>query len=160
VQSADAFVRVTAARGVDLAAGRLVPNPEKKPKMGRVVRDVAPVHAGAKDWCPSAHSPKTGLMYIPHVTMAMDREGVEANYVAGTPYVGVNTRMYPDPVDPGNGNMGAFTAWDPVQRKRVWRIGEKFPCWSGACATPGGVVFYGTMDGFFKAVDARTGDVG
>ena len=31
--------------------------------------------------------------------------------------------------------------------------------WGGALATTGGVVFYGTLDGWFKAVDARTGKV-
>jgi PQQ-dependent dehydrogenase (methanol/ethanol family) len=157
VLSADPFVRNTAAKGVDPASGRLILNKEKEPKMGRVVRDVTPVHAGAKDWCPGAFSPKTGLLYLPHMTMAMDWEGVEANYIAGTPYVGANTRMYADPVDPGDGSRGRLTAWDPVQRKRVWKIDEKFPCWSGVCATAGGVIFYGTMDGLFKAVDAKTG---
>lgn len=53
--------------------------------------------------------------------------------------------------------MGAFTAWDPLKKERRWRISERFPVWSGALATAGGVVFYGTMDGWFKAVDASTG---
>jgi glucose dehydrogenase len=48
-------------------------------------------------------------------------------------------------------------AWDPVARRKVWTIDEKFPAWSGALATAGDVVFYGTMDGYFKAVDARSG---
>lgn len=38
-------------------------------------------------------------------------------------------------------------------------IKENFPVWSGVCATAGDVTFYGTMDGWFKAVHARTGDV-
>ena len=36
---------------------------------------------------------------------------------------------------------------------------EDFPVWSGALVTAGDVVFYGTMDGWFKAVDAKTGAV-
>lgn len=157
VLSATPFVRVTAYKGVDLKTGKLLPNPDKRPKIGVVIRDIAPIHAGGKDWQPSAFSPKTGLLYIPHQTMAMDWEGVEANYIAGTPYVGANSKMYPDPVDPGDGSRGAFTAWDPVAKKPAWRVKEKFPVWSGACATAGGVVFYGTMDRWFKAVDATTG---
>jgi glucose dehydrogenase len=51
------------------------------------------------------------------------------------------------------------TAWDPVARGAAWRIREKFPVWSGVLATAGDVVFYGTMDGAFKAVDARSGDM-
>ena len=53
--------------------------------------------------------------------------------------------------------MGAFIAWDAATGHRVWEMQEKFPVWSGALATAGDVVFYGTLDGWFKAVDARTG---
>jgi lanthanide-dependent methanol dehydrogenase len=159
VISATPFVRITASLGVDPKNGRLIHNEIKKPVMGKVVKDIAPVAPGAKDWQPAAWSPKTKLFYIPHQTMSMDYEGTEANYVAGTPYVGVNAKYYADPVDPGDGSMGAFTAWDPIEKKRVWRITEKFPVWSGACATAGDVVFFGTMDGWFKAAHAKTGEV-
>ena len=57
---------------------------------------------------------------------------MEVNYIAGTPYVGANVKTYADPVDPGDGSRGAFTAWDPVAKKPVWRIKEKFPVWCGA----------------------------
>ena len=57
------------------------------------------------------------------------------------------------------GHRGEFTAWDPVAGKAVWKIKESFPVWSGAAATAGDVVFYGTMDGWFKAVHARTGEL-
>ena len=83
----------------------------------------------------------------------MDWEGTEANYIAGTPYVGVDAKYYAGP----GGNMGFFTAWDPVRNGPAWQIPEKYPVWSGASATAGDVVFYGTMEGWFKAVDAKTG---
>jgi glucose dehydrogenase len=85
--------------------------------------------------------------------MTMDIEGLEANYIAGTPYVGTNNRFYAGP----GGNRGEFFAWDPVRRRKVWSIRERFPVWSGAVVTAGDVVFYGTMDRWFKAVDASTG---
>ena len=44
-----------------------------------------------------------------------------------------------------------------VAARPAWAIKEKFPVWSGALVTAGDVAFYGTMDGWFKAVDARTG---
>ena len=50
-----------------------------------------------------------------------------------------------------------LTAWDPVRRAAAWTIKEDLPVWSGALTTAGDLVFYGTMDGWFKAVDARTG---
>ena len=124
-----------------------------EPKMGQVVRGICPAAPGAKDWQPSAFSPRTGLVYIPHQNLCMDFEGVEANYIAGTPYVGANVRYYSGP----GGHQGLFTAWDPVRRRAAWQLTEHFPVWSGALATAGDVVFYGTMEGLFKAVDARTG---
>jgi PQQ-dependent dehydrogenase (methanol/ethanol family) len=153
VLSATPYVRITAAKGVDLKTGRLIPNDEKTPQTGKVVRDIQPASPGAKDWQPSAWSPRTQLLYVPHQNLACDYEAVETGYIAGTPYVGVNEKMYAGADDPGY--LGYFTAWDPVAKKAVWRIKEKFPCWSGACVTAGDVVFYGTMDGYFKVVDAR-----
>jgi lanthanide-dependent methanol dehydrogenase len=153
VLSATAFVRITSSKGVDLETGRLIRNDEKKPQLGKVVRDITPVSAGAKDWCPSAFSPRTGLIYMPHVNLSMDLESTEANYIAGTPYLGVNARYYAGP----GGHRGVFTAWDPVNKSKAWSIDEKFPCWSGVVTTAGNLVFYGTMDGWFKAVNARDG---
>jgi PQQ-dependent dehydrogenase (methanol/ethanol family) len=154
VFSATPFVRITASKGVDLKTGRLIVNDEKTPQTGKVVRDIAPASPGAKDWQPSAFSPRTGLLYIPHQNLSMDYEGTEANYIAGTPYVGVNEKMYAGE----GGNRGEFTAWDPVAAKRVWSVKENFPVWSGALATAGDVVFYGTLEGWFKAVNAKTGE--
>jgi PQQ-dependent dehydrogenase (methanol/ethanol family) len=155
VLSADPFVHITSSRGVDLETGEYLPNPEKSPVVGKVVRDICPSSSGGKDWQPSAFSPRTGLIYIPHNNLCMDAESIEANYIAGTPFVGMNAVMRAGP----GGHRGAFTAWDPVGRRAVWRIHERFPVWSGAVATAGDVVFYGTMEGWFKAVDARTGEL-
>ena len=153
VLSADAFAYVNSSKGVDLQTGKLQVETRKSPKTGVVVRDICPASPGAKDWQPTAWSPRTQLLYIPHNNLCMDHEAYEANYIAGTPYVGANVVMYPGP----GGHRGEFTAWDPVQRKPVWKIRENFPVWSGALATAGDVVFYGTMDRWFKAVDATSG---
>ena len=153
VLSANPFAHITSSHGVDLKTGRLIPVKEKEPKTGIVVRDICPAAPGAKDWQPSSFSPKTGLLYIPHQNLCMDFEGVETSYIAGTPFVGANVKFYPGP----GGHRGEFTAWDPVAGKAVWKIRESFPVWSGAVSTAGDVVFYGTMDGWFKAVDARNG---
>ncbi|HEX6898397.1 MAG TPA: methanol/ethanol family PQQ-dependent dehydrogenase [Thermoanaerobaculia bacterium] len=153
VLSADPFVYVTVTTGVDLKTGRHREVPSKRTRTGVVVREICPAAPGAKDWQPSAFSPRTGLLYMPHNNLCMDHEGVEANYIAGTPFVGANVKMYPGP----GGHRGEFTAWNPATGKAVWKIKEKFPAWSGALVTAGDVVFYGTMEGWFKAVDARTG---
>jgi glucose dehydrogenase len=157
VLSATKFVRVTSTDGVDLKTGRLKFVEEKKPQASKVIRDIAPAAPGGKDWQPSAFSPRTNLLYLPHQTLSMDFETIEVNYIAGTPYIGANAKFYADPVEPGDGSLGAFTAWDPVGKKPVWNIKERFPVWCGTVVTAGDVVFYGTMDCWFKAIDARTG---
>ena len=153
VISANAYGFVNASSGVDLKTGALQYNPEKEPKVGKVIRDICPAAPGMKDWQPSSYSPKTGMLYIPHQNLCMDEEGVSANYIAGTPYVGMNVKMYPGP----GGNRGQVQAWNPVTGKQVWAVKEDLPVWSGTVATAGDLVFYGTMDGWFKALDARTG---
>jgi lanthanide-dependent methanol dehydrogenase len=155
VLSATPFVYNTGTKGVDLSTGRLIPNPEKEPQTGKVIREICPASPGAKDWNPSAYSYRTGLLYIPHNNLCMDYEGVEANYIAGTPYVGVNAKYYAGP----GGHRGLFTAWDPINARPIWQVRENFPVWSGALTTAGDVVFYGTMEGWFKALDARTGEL-
>ena len=153
VLSADPFGFINTTTGVDLKTGRLQYVPEKATRMGQVVRYSCPAAPGAKDWQPAAYSPRTRLVYIPHQNLCMDEEGLEANYIAGTPYVGTNVKMYAGP----GGHRGLFDAWDPIGQHVVWSIKEDLPVWSGALVTAGDVAFYGTMDGWFKAVDARTG---
>jgi len=153
VLSADPFVPITTSTGVDLETGALKYNPKKDTRAGETTRDVCPASPGGKDWQPSAWSPRTKLLYIPHQNLCQDSGAYQVSYIAGTPYVGVDVKMYAGP----GGHRGEFTAWDPVARKKVWGLKENFPVWSGALATAGDVVFFGTMDGAFKAVDAKTG---
>ena len=63
--------------------------------------------------------------------------------------------MQPGP----GGHLGAFIAWDAARGKKLWEIREPYPVWSGALATAGGLVFYGTLDGWLKAADAKSGAV-
>jgi PQQ-dependent dehydrogenase (methanol/ethanol family) len=153
VLSATPFVHITSSKGVDLKTGRLMPVEDKKPGTGYVVRDICPAAPGAKDWQPSSFSPQTGLLYIPHNNLCMDFEGTEVSYIAGTPYVGASVIFKPGP----GGHQGEVTAWDPGAGRAAWKITEKYPAWSGTLATAGDLVFYGTMEGWFKAVDARSG---
>ena len=152
VVSAEKFGYTNTAESVDLSTGKLKLNPAKQTGF-QTVKDACPAPPGVKDWNPSAYSPKTGLIYLPHNNLCSESQGTQANYIAGTPYVGMKVRMYPGP----GGNRGVFSAWDPVKAKTVWSVNEMFPAWSGALATAGNVVFYGTMDGWFKALDATNG---
>jgi len=156
VLSATPYAPITTSTGVDLKTGRLQYNHEKDPKPGETMHGICPAAPGAKDWQPSSFSHKSGLLYIPHNNLCMDLTEVEVGYLAGTPYVGTDVRMT---AGPGDGSRGEFAAWDIDKQKKVWTIKERFPAWSGALATAGDVVFYGTMDGWFKAVNANTGDL-
>ncbi len=153
VLSADPFVPITTSTGVDLQTGALRWNPAKDPRGGETVRNICPASPGGKDWQPTAWSPRTGLLYIPHQNLCQDAETYQVSYIAGTPYVGLDMKISAG----AGGHRGEFTAWDPVARKKAWALHESFPVWSGALATAGDLVFYGTMEGWFKAIDAKTG---
>ena len=115
---------------------------------------VCPAALGTKDEQPAAYSPDSQLFYVPTNHVCMDYEPFRVSYTAGQPYVGATLSMYPPP---GSQNMGNFVAWDAKKGKIVWSDPEQFSVWSGALATKGGVVFYGTLEGYLKAVDAKTG---
>jgi PQQ-dependent dehydrogenase (methanol/ethanol family) len=113
-------------------------------------KGVCPAALGSKDQQPAAFNPKTKLFYVPTNHVCMDYEPFAVEYVAGQPYVGATLSMFPAP---GGTNMGNFIAWDAAEGKIVWSKPEKFSVWSGALATAGDVVFYGTLEGYLKAVD-------
>ncbi len=115
---------------------------------------ICPAALGSKDQQPAAYSPRTGLYYVPTNHVCMDYEPFEVEYVAGQPYVGATLSMYPAP---GGTHLGNFIAWDAREGKIVWSNPERFSVWSGALATASDVVFYGTLEGYLKAVDAQTG---
>lgn len=156
VLSAEPYGPVTWATGIDLQTGRPMVV-ESKRTGDRLATNVCPAAPGMKDWPPSAYSPRTGLLYIPMNHLCMDYQGVEANYIAGTPYVGANVQMYSAEGRNNREHRGNFTAWSPAAQSMAWQIREKFPVWSGAVVTAGDVVFYGTLDRWFKAINARTG---
>ncbi len=115
---------------------------------------ICPGSLGTKDEQPSAFSPKTGLFYVPTNHICMDFEPFHVHYMPGLPFVGATLTLYPPP---GETNTGNFIAWDAVRGKIAWSDPEAFSVWSGALATAGDIVFYGTLEGYLKAVDARTG---
>jgi alcohol dehydrogenase (cytochrome c) len=117
-------------------------------------KGICPAALGSKDEQPSSFSPRTGLFYVPTNHVCMDYEPFKVSYTPGQPYVGATLAMYPAP---GGTNMGNVIAWDATKGKIVWSDPEQFSAWSGTLSTAGDVVFYGTLEGYLKAVDARTG---
>jgi glucose dehydrogenase len=110
---------------------------------------------GAKNEQPASYSELTGLFYVPTNHVCMNYEPFKVHYRAGQPYVGATLTMYPAP--DSHGKLGNFIAWDAAKGKIVWSKPEQFSVWSGALTTAGGVAFYGTLEGYFKAVDQKDG---
>ena len=145
----------TWAEKVDLATGEPKVVPGMKPHQGVITENICPSPLGAKEFAPSAFSPLTGLQYVPAINTCDNLEPLKALYIAGTPFLGADINF----VAPPGGYMGELLAWDASKGRRVWAIQEPLPMYSGLLATAGNLVFYGTLDRWFKAVDATTGAV-
>jgi len=150
---AEPFGPINWAKSVDLTTGVPVKDPRYGTTSKKNTEGICPAAIGFKDQQPAAYSPLTGLFYVPANHICMDYEGVEVKYSSGQPYVGAIVRMFPGP----GGHRGRFLAWDAEKGKVVWEIKEPLAAYGGALATAGGVVFYGTMEGWLKAVDQKTG---
>ena len=154
---AAAFAPVTWAKSVDVATGRPVLDPAKQTGASRGnVKGICPsLEGGVSPSSPAAYSPRTHLFYTSTNNLCMDYAATRASHLKGTPFVGVTSPYFAGP----GGNLGTFMAWDAAGGRKVWENKEPYPNWSGALVTAGDVAFYGTLDGWFKSVDARTGKV-
>jgi lanthanide-dependent methanol dehydrogenase len=150
--------QVNWATKVDMKTGR--PVVDKRYSPGTTgpdvnVKDICPAALGSKDEQPSSYDPKSGLVFVPTNHVCMTYEPFQVEYTAGQPYVGATLTMFPTPNS--HGGMGNFIAWDPSVGKIVWSKPERFSVWSGALATAGDIVFYGTLEGYIKAVSTKDG---
>jgi len=152
---AEPFAHVTWAKGIDRRTGVPIVDSTKVTGASRGnVRGICPSLEGGKSpVSSSAFSPRTGLFYTATNNLCMNFEATQVTRIPATPFIGATT---PYVAGPG-GHMGAFIAWDAARGRKVWEIKERFPVWSGTVVTAGDVAFYGTLDGWFKAVDIRTG---
>jgi lanthanide-dependent methanol dehydrogenase len=146
------------ATAIDMKTGR--PTVDKQYSPGTTgpdinVKNICPASLGSKDEQPSSYDRKSGLMMVPTNHVCMNYEPFQVQYTAGQPYVGSTVSMFPGPNE--HGDMGNFIAWDPAAGKIVWSKPERFSAWSGALTTAGDVVFYGTLEGYLKAVSPKDG---
>jgi glucose dehydrogenase len=141
------------ASNIDLRTGV----PDKTPAYNTheevTTRGICPSSYGAKSPAPAAFSPHTGLMYVPLNHICMTYNPVQSNYVAGQPWVGAILKLFPGPDEV----LGGIAAYDPLINKAIWYNQEKYSVASGVLAT-GDLIFYGTLDSLFKAVNAKTGE--
>lgn len=141
------------ATSIDLQTGRPHVDPRYMTVAGKDVTGICPAAMGSKDQQPASYDPATGYFIVPTNHNCMDYKAFAVKYKSGFPFVGAIVKMYPGP----GGNRGAVIAWDPNRGRIVWSDKERFPAWGGVLTTKSGLAFYGTMDGYFKAIDTRTG---
>jgi quinohemoprotein ethanol dehydrogenase len=158
--SAGSIATQTWARGVDMATGRPIENEEARYVAGTAI--VLPSPFGAHNWHPMSMSRDTGLVYIPVQELAQDYTSDPA-FVYRPGRWNTGTVHAPLPADRAtraalrNSLQGFLLAWDPVNQREAWRVRLDAPWNGGTLATAGGLVFQGTLDGRFRAYDARTG---
>ena len=137
-----------------MKTGRPIVNPDKNTKLGTIVHDICPTASGAKDWEPVillaahrlfVHPAREPLHGLGERAGQLHRRYALCRCQCGDE---AGTRRYSAVRSP----PGIVAAGKPA-----WQIPEDLPAWSGSLATAGDLVFYGTMDGWFKAVDAKTG---
>lgn len=153
--SARPFQYVNWASGYNLQTGQPELVPGKVMRTGKKAMDICPTPQGAENEDPPAFSPQTGLLYIPTRNFCWNVKGIPVQFIAGTPYTGVTQVLFPGP----GGPMGELVAWNVAEEKQAWDVPSRFGLSGGVLATAGKLVFYGTMSGWFRAVDASTGKV-
>jgi lanthanide-dependent methanol dehydrogenase len=142
------------AKEIDLKTGRPVLNPDKMTKEDVNVKDICPAAQGAKNHQPASYDPKSKLFYVGTNHICMDYQAFSVKYRGGFPYVGATLSMFP--ADHGD-VRGRLIAYSSITGETKWSVNEKFQVYSGPLTTDGGVLFYGTLDGWFKAADQATG---
>ena len=162
--SAEKFGRVTWATHVDMETGRPVES-----KFANYQENggsfIWPSPYGAHNWQPMSFSTKTGLMYIPVQSIPSYFSAVkEVMYRVNRWNTGVDLNTNRDPKSWVAGRAsadaliyGELVAWDPVKKKRAWKVHHSKPSNGGILSTAGDLVFQGTWDGTFAAYDAYNG---
>jgi PQQ-dependent dehydrogenase (methanol/ethanol family) len=152
--SAQSYVPINWATGVDMTTGRPIEVPDKRPRFKFRAMNICPNLLGGKNWHPMSYSPQTGLVYIPSINLCMDMEGAEPAYKRGSFYLAFEFDLGKS--GPGN-YMSELIAWDPVKQQKVWGNKDALPWLGGTMTTAGGLVFHGDIRGWFRALDAKTG---
>ncbi|MCK0197959.1 methanol/ethanol family PQQ-dependent dehydrogenase [Ancylobacter sp. 6x-1] len=146
---------------VDLKTGLPQRDPEFGTRMDHKGRDICPSAMGYHNQGHDSYDPtrQTFFMGVNHI--CMDWEPFMLPYRAGQFFVGATLNMYPGPKGDRQNylGLGQVKAYDAINNKFKWEVMERFAAWGGTLATAGGVMFYGTLDGFIKARDSDTGEL-
>lgn len=143
------FVKQTWASGLD-DKGRPIRLPNTAPSREGTV--VYPGVQGGTNWYSPSYSPRTGLFYFSFWDYASRYYTGDALYEPGNRYLG----SVPNPArdEPSRGGVMAL---DPKTGTKKWEYPLTTTPEAGILSTAGGVVFGGSREGYFFALDARTG---
>jgi alcohol dehydrogenase (cytochrome c) len=145
----NAYAHQTWAKGLD-DRGR----PVRIPNMGPTEQGnkVYPSAAGANNWYSPSYSPKTDLLYVAVREAGSFYYKGEAEYKAGALFNGGGEREIP-----AEKGYGVIRAMMPASGEIRWEYKIFSAPWAGVLSTAGGLVFAGTNEGDFIALDASTG---
>jgi alcohol dehydrogenase (cytochrome c) len=115
---------------------------------------ICPSALGGKSWNETAYSPRTGFLYTPTVEICSLETVIAQEAHEGRIYIGGNWENAPPPDGPYRSHLDAY---DPVTGKRQWSYPYKYLLLASILATGGDLIFSGDPEGFFFALDARTG---
>jgi alcohol dehydrogenase (cytochrome c) len=131
-----------------------------------MAKPVCPAPLGGKEFSPSAYSPTLGLFFLPSINFCSTHLTYKTDFISGTPFVGDSLGFTPDfdttsspstsliPTPYGNmRSLGALMAWN-ADGSVAWTVSESNPIWGGILTTQSGLIFYGTLDKRFVAIDA------
>ncbi|OOY14952.1 PQQ-dependent methanol/ethanol family dehydrogenase [Thioclava sp. DLFJ4-1] len=149
------------AKGID-ENGRPIYNEEMRPGAPNTSSEdgkgqqvfAVPSFLGGKNWMPMSYSQKTGLFYVPSNEWGMDIWNEPISYKKGAAYLGAGFTIKPLFED----YIGSLKAMDPATGEVKWEYKNDAPLWGGTMATAGGLVFFGTPEGKFMALDDETGE--
>ncbi|MFN7928051.1 MAG: PQQ-dependent dehydrogenase, methanol/ethanol family [Blastocatellia bacterium] len=159
--SAEKYVNVTWAKGVDPKTGRVEEDP-KVADYSKELKLIMPTPFGGHNWHPMSYSPQTGLVYVPAQDLAFPFLN-DPNYKPAKRGFNIGIVGLPDPEAPADvkqmvaGSVGYLLAWNPVTQKAAWKINYKHPLNGGVLSTAGNLVFIGTADGRIVAYSADKG---
>ena len=152
--SAEPYVHISWAKGVDKKTGRPIEMPGVRYKDAAALMIPGPL--GGHNWQPMSYSPQTGLVYIPaQDNIFIYSQDRKFQYRPGTWNTAVDFSLFKDAAPP---TPGRLLAWDPVTQKERWHV-EYPTIWNGGTlSTAGNLVFQGTADGRLVAYSADKGE--
>ena len=161
--SAEPFVEVNWALGIDMRTGRPVEAPNARYREGEFAS--SPAAPGGHNWHPMAYHPGTGLVYIPAQDLAwVYKEVEEFEFSEVTVNTGLDPIIVSMPEDPAvqkevhESLKGQLLAWDPLKQQARWSVEHPVPWNGGVLATAGNLVFQGTSHGEFIAFAVGSGE--